>query len=157
MITNLAQLPSGTVFRTKNYDLFKLNDNRVLSTRHIKELKGIFRKTPYKESLAILVNSDGTIRDGQHHFCALRELGKEIVFKVDDTIGANIAWLLRMPSVDHKRLKKVLCAKRANKIPVATTLDVMDTIEKLYNKGLAREKWIFIQAMRNEYTLGRKK
>lgn len=75
--------------RTKNYAWFKLSKNRGLSELHIKELMRIFEREPYRESQPIIVNSDGTIRDGQHRFCALRNLELDIVYEIDDTIDAD--------------------------------------------------------------------
>lgn len=71
--------------RTKDYERFTLLEfNRQnLNREHINKIKASITKNGYIGN-PILVNTDFEILDGQHRFIALKEMGKEVPYEVQD-------------------------------------------------------------------------
>src|SRR5678815_5065585 len=72
--------------RTSNYDSFKFfPTNRPIVTGKVNRFKDSFNKIGYIEAFPILTDEHKRIIDGQHRFVALKEMGLEIIYKIDDS------------------------------------------------------------------------
>lgn len=76
------QVLDKKIYVTKNLDKFKLVlGNRVIDHAKVRKIKESIRK--YKQFVPLIVNKDLAIIDGQHRWCALRELGLECEYIID--------------------------------------------------------------------------
>lgn len=70
----------GRIMATKDVDFFKIHhDNRKISKSHVKKIKKSIRQVGLLDP--IKVSTDGYILNGQHRFCAIKELQEEGVFE----------------------------------------------------------------------------
>lgn len=80
------------IYRTKNYLMFKfLHGNRDVDEAHVEKIKNSIKKIGYI-MLPIAVNEQFQIIDGQHRFCALRDLSMPVDYYIakDATIDQCI-------------------------------------------------------------------
>lgn len=70
----------GKIYDTKNYGQFKLAQNRPVDLKRVDKLKKKIQAKDYGQSFPILVDKNGTIRDGQHRFSARKDLNLPIYF-----------------------------------------------------------------------------
>jgi hypothetical protein len=75
----------GKVQSTKKYHLFSfLEGNRAIDQRHVHNLADAILEKNLLHINPIAINSDFEIIDGQHRFCAAKELEVPIFYIVDD-------------------------------------------------------------------------
>jgi hypothetical protein len=71
--------------KTKNYSLFSFfNENRPIVRANVEQKKKSIKSIGYIEACPIIVNESFQIIDGQHRFIALKEMGMDIVYAIED-------------------------------------------------------------------------
>lgn len=79
---------------TQDYSLFSFfDDNRPINQGLVKRLVESIKSIGYVKSNPIMVNKDNQIIDGQHRFCACRELEIPVFYEVED-IDHEVAMVL---------------------------------------------------------------
>lgn len=91
---NLNIKPSGSIFSTKDYSVFKtLDGNRIVNPLHVKKLVKSMQEKDL--SIPIVVNEKFEVIDGQHRLSARTQLNLEVPFiicenySLDDVHRAN--------------------------------------------------------------------
>ncbi len=82
---------STEVKTTKDYKIFKeLPGNRKVDTQHVKELiRSLTSRGNLINNFPIVVNENMEIIDGQHRLAALKELGWEVAYRVEEGLTIN--------------------------------------------------------------------
>ncbi len=75
--------------KTNNYELFKFKDeNREINFNKVSSLKSRLINDG-RQIIPIICNSQMEIIDGQHRFKALKELGWEVMYYIDDSVTSK--------------------------------------------------------------------
>jgi hypothetical protein len=74
----------GKIYDSKQYDAFKLSNNRPVDRNRVEKLKKDIKENDYGKSFPIIISKSGNIRDGQHRFTARKELKLPIYFHVSE-------------------------------------------------------------------------
>ena len=78
------KLADRQIFITDDYARFEFKDNRRIDQRHVQNLKARIEAKNLSAESPIRVTKEYVIRDGQHHFHALMELGLPIYYIFSD-------------------------------------------------------------------------
>jgi hypothetical protein len=74
----------GKIYDSKQYDAFKLSNNRPVDRKRVEQLKKDMQVSDYGKSFPIIISKNGVVRDGQHRFTARKELKLPIYFHVSE-------------------------------------------------------------------------
>lgn len=77
---------TSEVRMTKDYDFFKtLNGNRSVDSIHVKQLQRLMLTNGnLTGEFPIIVDKEGNVIDGQHRLAALKEMGWEVGYRVEE-------------------------------------------------------------------------
>jgi len=81
------------IFRTTNYDMFKISErNRLLDRNNLKRIKESISERNLLHINPIIIDTDHVVIDGQHRLQACRELGVHVCYTIadehEDAVGA---------------------------------------------------------------------
>lgn len=104
---------------TKDYKDFKLLDyNRFeIKQAHVEKLKESMKKHGFLPQYAIIINTDFTIREGQHRFIAAKELDIEIPIVFSDTIDDELMLELNNTSLLWSKIDNIYLRAAKDNIP----------------------------------------
>lgn len=86
-------LVAGTIYKTKEYDKFTLDNsyNREVDDRHVKKIiKSINTYGDQGLVFPIVVDNNYRVTDGQHRFTARKQLGKAIYYIMDIELESRV-------------------------------------------------------------------
>lgn len=116
--------------RETDYTKFKLYGfNRIVTQGHIDKIKKSIRENGFIKSFPVLVDRNFNIIDGQHRFCACKQLNLPIYYEMIDTPKKKLVVSL---NTSHKNWNVAdyvkfysECAKNENFIRLASVMKMM--------------------------------
>jgi hypothetical protein len=87
----------GEIFETKDYSIFKLDENRDFIPSHFKNIKKNMEDKGWLRTSIVTINEKGVIIDGQHRFEAAKETNSPVHYRVCE--GAGVEEMTEMNSL----------------------------------------------------------